>query len=164
MSLFSLFLPSSNSMRCLAKEKKKKCAFEGGDALEMLVSCTGLTSASPLLGPPLPQGYPACCNYPIFAYEWWIIHDAAGQAGDQCHWTHLDYLVTTIWTSRLRFSCNSPSTCPAHTPCRKCSAETSLTYRSVIMYLQGFIDLGYSDTLWVFKGWYAKRIWHCGYC
>lgn len=43
MSLFPLFVPSSNSVRCFTK----KCTFEGGDALEMLVSCTGLASASP---------------------------------------------------------------------------------------------------------------------
>lgn len=53
MSFFSPFVPSF----CIhsffqfymvpCKKKKKKCAFEGGDALEMLVSCTELTSASP---------------------------------------------------------------------------------------------------------------------
>lgn len=162
--LLPTFLPSFNSTRCLAKKNKKNALLRVRMLWKMLVSCTELTSASPSSAYLFFKGTrPAVIilSLPMNG-ELYMMLQTRSESSATGH-------IWIIWWPLLErpglyFSCNSPSTCPTHTPCRKCSAGTGLAYRSVIMYLQGFTNLSYSDTLWVFKGWYAERMWHCGYC
>lgn len=127
--------------------------------MEMLWKCLLVASACLF-----PRSSQSCCNYPPFAYEQWIIHEAAGRARVQCHWTHLDLRTQPFECQdlgqnfkRLILYCNSSSACPTHTLGRKCRARTSFTYRSVIMYLQGLSDLSYNDSLWVFLTLVPKK-------
>lgn len=61
---------------------------------------------------------------------------------------------------RISLGGSGPSTRLAHTSRRKSCVGTSLTYRSVMMYLQGLIDLTYNEVLCgivnLFKDLYEK--------
>lgn len=125
---------------------QRKCTFQAVDALEMLVSCTGLTLASPAF-PFLKSPRPSVIIPSLGMNSELYMMLQAGQSPD--HGTHLDYQDATICELTLGVIM-SESQHMSH-PCRKHCVETGFTFRSVKMYVQGLVDFGYNDTLCVLK-------------
>lgn len=115
----------------------------------MLVSCTGLSSASPTAFTFLKSAWPAVIIPSLGMNSELYMMLQAGQRMPPFECPELFLKEITSPVVIMSESQHMPH------PCRKCCVRAGFTYRSAITYLQGLFYFGYNDTLWVLKDWYV---------